>query len=86
LEAYSDLIFSLAACTVGRVSETDVLDLRTYQLKPGTGAEFHRIASEGVVPMLERYGIEVVAYGPSQVFDDRYFLLRSFASTQQRQE
>jgi NIPSNAP len=85
------------ACTAARatataekkeveVSENGVFDLRTYQLKPGTGPEFHRIASEGVVPMLERYGIDVVAYGLSQVFDDRYFLLRSFASTAHRQE
>ena len=63
-----------------------VLDLRTYRLRPGVGVEFHRTFRVGALPMLERHGIDVVAYGPSLLDEDRYVLLRSFASLQERQE
>jgi hypothetical protein len=40
--------------------------------------------AEGTVPMLRRYGITVVAYGPSIHDDDHAFLIRSFVSTAER--
>ncbi len=63
-----------------------VLDVRTYKLVPGGRAEFDRIFREGALPMLRRSGISVVGYGPSIVDEDGYFLMRSFASTAQREE
>lgn len=42
-----------------------VLDLRTYKLVPHGGQEFGRIFRERALPMLQRYGIDVVGYGPS---------------------
>jgi hypothetical protein len=70
------------------VSSADepVLDLRTYQLIPGGGAEFDRIFREGALPMLERDGIEVVGYGPSLDDPDRYFLMRAVPSAARRDE
>src|SRR6266542_4133877 len=41
-------------------SSTRVLDLRTYKLVRGGGEEFDRIFREGALPMLHRFGIEVV--------------------------
>ena len=63
-----------------------VLDIRTYRLVPGSGAEFDRIFREHAEPMLERHGIRVVAAGPSLVDDDLYTLVRSFDSLDQRRE
>src|SRR5262245_51760451 len=62
------------------------VEVRSYNLKPGTRAEFHRIASEVAVPMLRRWSIDVVSYGPSPQDDTTYFLIRSFASPDERQK
>ncbi len=63
-----------------------VLDVRTYRLVPGGHTEFDRRFREGALPMLERYGIDVVAYGVSLVDEDRYCLIRAFASAARRAE
>jgi NIPSNAP len=52
---------------------------------PGRRDELVRIMAEGTVPMLRRYGITVVAYGASLHDDDHAFLIRSFASTAERE-
>ena len=43
-------------------ADTPVLDLRTYQLLPGRRETFDYILRERALPMLCRYGIEVVGY------------------------
>jgi NIPSNAP len=63
-----------------------VLDLRTYKLRPGAGEQFERILRADALPLLARFGIGVVAYGPSLEDGDAYYLLRSFASTAERDE
>lgn len=65
---------------------TTVLDLRTYRLVPGGGERFDRIVREGALPMLQRYGIEVVGYGPSLDDGDLYYLMRAFPSADRREE
>jgi NIPSNAP len=60
--------------------ESGVLEIRTYRLKAGTGARFHRAVVEKSMPMLERWGVEVVAYGRSLDDEDLYFLVRAYAS------
>ena len=64
---------------------TAVLEIRTYRLRPGSGAAFHRTVVEESVPMLERWGVDVVAFGPSLDDDDAYYLIRSYASLEERQ-
>jgi hypothetical protein len=32
-----------------------IVEIRTYTLKPGSGAEFHRTLVEDALPMLERW-------------------------------
>lgn len=65
---------------------TGVLDLRTYKLIPGCGAKFDRIFRECALPMLQRYRIEVVGYGPSLEDGDLYYLMRAFPSATVREE
>jgi hypothetical protein len=63
-----------------------VLDIRTYKLVPGGGKEFDRIFRERALPMLRRFGIDVVGYGPSLEDGDLYCLIRSFDSHADRDE
>jgi hypothetical protein len=62
------------------------LDVRTYKLAPGAGEAFDRIVREDALPMLERFGIRVVAAGPSADATDHYYLIRSFSSAAERRE
>lgn len=63
-----------------------LLEVRLFKLRPGTRGEFDRISREGTIPLMRRLGITVVAHGPSLNNDNGYFLLRAFASEQERVE
>jgi hypothetical protein len=63
-----------------------VLDLRTYKLVSGGGAEFDRIFRERTLPMLRRHGIDVVGHGPSLEDGDVYYLMRTFPSAAVRDD
>jgi hypothetical protein len=62
------------------------IEIRTYNLRPGTRAQFHCMMTEVSLPMLERWHVDVVAYGPSPHDDDSYYLLRAYASLEDRQQ
>lgn len=62
-----------------------LIEIRAYNLKPGTRAEFHRLVVEESVPMLKRWSVDVVAFGPSLHADDSYYLIRAYASLADRQ-
>jgi hypothetical protein len=66
------------------VTDTAVVDLRTYRLVPGGRDEFDRIFREEVLPMLQSRGIEVTGYGPSLIDDRHYYLARAFSSEAER--
>jgi hypothetical protein len=62
------------------------VEIRSYDLKSGTRGEFHRLASEVAVPMLRRWKIDVIAYGPSRHDNNSYYLIRGFSSLADRQQ
>jgi len=62
------------------------VEIRTYNLKPGSRERFARIAGEQVMPMLARWGTDVVRHGPSAHDQDTYFLIRAYASLDDRQQ
>jgi len=62
-----------------------VLEIRTYRIRDGKRDEFGRRVS-AVLPLLQRYGIDVVGHGPSIEDAEHYVLLRSFASLDQLDE
>jgi NIPSNAP len=64
---------------------TAVIEIRSYKLKPGTGPAFHRTVVEESLPMLGRWGVEVVAFGPSLDDEDSYVLIREYPSLEERQ-
>ncbi len=62
-----------------------MVEIRTYELHAGAGAEFHRLVVAESLPMLERWGVEVVASGPSLDDEDSYVLIRSYSSLDELQ-
>jgi hypothetical protein len=69
--------------------ERVILEIRTYRLRQGTSASFHRLVAEQSVPLLERFGINVVRFGPSEQNEDgveEYVLIRAFDSLVERDE
>jgi hypothetical protein len=47
------------------------VEIRSYTLKPGTRQQFHRLFLEEAYPMLQRWNVEVVSYGPSGMMRTR---------------
>ena len=67
--------------SIGRPMTTErLLKNRTYAIQEGRRDLFGRRMA-AVVPMLQRYGIDVVGHGPSIEDEQHYVLLRSFASS-----
>ena len=63
-----------------------IVEIRSYNLKPGTRERFHHVFVTEALPMLKRWKVDVVAYGPSLGEPDSYFLMRSYASLEDRQQ
>lgn len=62
------------------------VETRSYTLKPGTRDEFHRLFLEEAYPLLQRWKVDVVAYGPSLHDENSYYLMRRFDSLAQRDQ
>ncbi len=63
-----------------------MVEIRSYNLKPGTRDRFHQLFLKEALPMLVRWKVDVIAYGPSLHDQDSYFLMRGFAGVEQRQK
>lgn len=66
-------------------SGIQVVEIRSYNLKPGTRDRFHSRFERDALPMLHRWKVDVVAYGPSLHDRDSYYLMRAFPSVPERQ-
>src|SRR6267142_4863695 len=61
------------------------VEIRSYNLKPGRCDRFHRTFLTAALPMLERWKVDVVAYGPSLHDADSYYLMRAYPRVEPRQ-
>jgi len=61
-----------------------LLEIRSYELKPGTRGEYDRLFREEAAPLLRRFEIDVVAVGPSMGDPNGYFLMRAFDNLDDR--
>ena len=66
-------------------TDVEVVEIRSYNLKPGTRDRFHARFEREALPMLHRWKVDVVAYGPSLHDSDSYYLMRAFPSVPDRQ-
>ena len=69
-----------------QATNTRVVEIRSYNLKPGTRDHFQALFEREALPLLKRWKVDVVAYGPSPHDADSWFLMRGFASVAQRQK
>jgi hypothetical protein len=65
---------------------SQVIEIRSYNLRPGTRDDLHQLMVGQALPMLKRWNVDVVSCGPSLHDDDSYFLIRAYASLQERQQ
>ena len=66
-----------------------ILEIRTYRLKPGTRDEFVRLMREESLPLLKKWGVDVVDAGASLVAEDgaeEAYLIRAFSSIAEREQ
>ena len=64
---------------------TNAVEIRSYNLKPGSREAFHRLMTAQSLPMLQRWGVDVVACGPSPHDADSYCLIRRYRDLAERQ-
>ncbi len=62
-----------------------LVEIRSYNLKPGKRDEFHRLVTEKSLPLLKRWKVDVVAFGPSPHDDTSYYLIRAYENLAERQ-
>jgi ketosteroid isomerase-like protein len=78
----------LAAVLIGpglALGAEPVVEIRSYNLKAGTRDRFHRLFEGEALPLLRRWKVDVVAYGPSLHDRDSYYLMRAYSSLDDRQ-
>ena len=62
-----------------------VVEIRGLNLKPGSRAEFHRLYVERSLPLLRRWNMDVVSFGPSPHDQTSYYVIRAYADLAERQ-
>ncbi len=55
-----------------------VIEIRSYNLKPGARPEFHRRVLDQAMPLMERFQVDVVAFGTSPHDETSYYLIRAY--------
>jgi hypothetical protein len=61
-----------------------VLEIRTYETKPGSRDELARVFQAEALPMLRRWKHDVVYFGPSLHDAASYVLMRAYDSVEAR--
>jgi hypothetical protein len=60
------------------------VEVRSYNLKRGHRDEFHRLVVEKSLPLLQKWAVDVVDFGPSPHDEDSYYLIRAYGSLAER--
>jgi ketosteroid isomerase-like protein len=63
-----------------------VVEIRSYNLKPGTRQRYHERLVRDALPLLARSKVDVVSFGPSMHDDNSYFLMRAYPDLAERQK
>lgn len=62
-----------------------VVEIRAYNLKPGTREDFARLFEEQARPMLARWGVDLIGFGQSLHDENSYYLMRCYEDIEDRQ-
>ena len=60
------------------------VEIRSYNLKRGRRDEFHRLVVERSLPLVRKWNVDVVDFGPSSHDEDTYYLIRAYGSLAER--
>ena len=60
------------------------VEVRSYNLKPGRREEFHRMVLDRSMPLVRKWKVDVVDFGPSLHDEDSYYLIRAYGSLAER--
>ena len=63
-----------------------LVEFRSYALKPASRNKFHQLVVEQSAPMLKRWNVDVVDFGPSAHDADSYYLIRRYDSLAHREQ
>lgn len=63
-----------------------VVEIRIYTFKAGSGPAFQTCVRANVLPIPERRGVDVVAYGLSRHDSDAAYLIRRYSSLDEREQ
>jgi len=61
-----------------------VIEIRSYIIKAGKRDEFHRLVSMESFPLMRKWGVDVVAFGPSVHDEKSYVLMRAYTDDTER--
>jgi hypothetical protein len=67
-------------------NEQRVVEIRTYNLKENSRDAFHQLFKDKAMPMLKKWEIHVVGYGPSLHDKNTYTLIREYQSIEHMQK
>ena len=62
-----------------------MVEFRAYNLKQGGRDEFHQLVSEISFPLMQQWSVDVIDFGPSLHDENSYYLIRAYASLDERQ-
>src|SRR6185503_15700666 len=80
----------LAGARAGRIHRRSphemkrYVEVRSYNLKPGRREEFHRLVLDRSMPLVRKWKVDVVDFGPSLHDEDSYYLVRAYGSLAER--
>jgi len=60
------------------------VEIRSYNLKHGRRDEFHRLVVEQSLPLVRKWKVDVVDFGPSPHDEHSYYLIRAYGSLAER--
>lgn len=55
-----------------------LIEIRSYRLKPDAAARFREAMTARALPLLQRHGMDVVAFGRSEHEHESWFLIRAY--------
>ena len=64
----------------------NIIEILCLNLKPGTCMGFYKLYTELSLPMLKRWNVDVLAYGPSHDKEDTFFVVRGYKDLADRRQ
>ena len=64
----------------------EIIDILILNIKPGQLSTFDQLYRDLALPVLKKWNVQVIAFGPSIHEEDNYMVIRSYKSLDDRQK